>query len=158
MSRNSPSQLSLQSRNCIITYCFALPKLWQIPTPCSTCLVNETLMEKLPDGSSSFRNTTYSYQISKERKHLFSSNSSRHFPQTLKIHPSIWIFPTNTSSTSPQMILGMVTFSSTFRHIIFGLISLEMIVDAFTIRALGTSSSMTFCIDVGSTPYSVDVL
>jgi hypothetical protein len=53
-----PSQLSSQSRNCVIISCFALPKSWQIPTPCSTFLVDDKLMENFLDGSSSFRNTT----------------------------------------------------------------------------------------------------
>jgi hypothetical protein len=51
-----------------------------------------------------------------------------------------------TSSTSPRMTPGMAIFTSTFGHISFGLISLEMIVDTFSIRPLGTSSSMTFFI------------
>jgi hypothetical protein len=48
----------LAVQNCVIISCFALPKSWKIPTPCSTCLVDDRLMENFPDGSSSFRNTT----------------------------------------------------------------------------------------------------
>jgi hypothetical protein len=39
-----------------------------------------------------------------------------------------------------------------------GLISLEMIVDAFSIKPYDTSSSETFSIDEGSTPFFGDVL
>jgi hypothetical protein len=150
MRRKSPSQ----SRNYVIISCCALPKLWQIPTPCSTCLVDDRLMTNFLAGSSSFRNRTSSFQLPKARRHLFSSNSSRRFPRMLKIHPSIWIFSTNTSFTSPRMTLGMATFSSTFGHRSLGLIILEMIIDAFAIRPLDTSLSVTFYTDVGLIPYS----
>jgi hypothetical protein len=51
----------------------------------------------------------------------------------LQVHPSIWIFPTNTSSTSPQMTPGMATFSSTFRP-----------------RSLGFTSSKTASLKVNT--------
>jgi hypothetical protein len=68
------------------------------------------------------------------------------------------ISPMNTSSSSPQMTPGTMTFSSTFVHKILGLTSLEMTVDAFTIRLPDTSSSETFFTDVGSIPSFDDVL
>jgi hypothetical protein len=64
----------------------------------------------------------------------------------------------NTSSSSPQMILGTTTSSSTFVHKSLGLTSLEMTVDAFAIKIPDTSSSEILYIDMGLRPSLGDVL
>jgi len=67
-----------------------------------------------------------------------------------KLPLSMRISPMNASFSSLHTTLGMQTFSSTFVHKISGLTSLNMTIDAFTIRLLDTSSSEIFSTDEGS--------
>jgi hypothetical protein len=120
MKRNLLLQLSLQFRNCVITFCFAPPRSSQIPTLCNICSVVAKIMANLLDGSLSFRSTTSSYRHQRVRRPSFSPNLSRPFPLTHPVPPSILTFLTNISFTSLWMILGMATFSSTYELKSFG--------------------------------------
>jgi hypothetical protein len=155
MKRNLLLQLSLQYRNCTITFCFAPPRSSQIPTLCNTCSVVAKLTANSLDGSLSFRNMTSSFQHLRVRRPLFSLNLSRPFPLTHPVPPSILTFLTNISFTLLQMILGMATFSSTYELKISVTTYHEMIVSAFAIRPLAISSSVTSYIDGVSTPFFV---
>ena len=103
----------------------------------------------------SFRNTTSSSQHPRVRRPSFSQNLSQTFPQTYLVPPSILTFLTNTSSTSLLTILGMATFSSTYEPKSSLNIYHEMIVGAFVIKLLTTSSSETSYIGGASTPFYV---
>jgi hypothetical protein len=106
-------QLSSQSRNCAITFCFVPQRSSQIPTLCSTCSAAGKLTENSLDGLLSFRNTTLSSQHLRVRRPSFSPNLSQPSPLTLSVPPSTQTFPTNISFTLLRMILGTATSSST---------------------------------------------
>jgi hypothetical protein len=136
-------QLSLQFRNCAITFCFAPPRSSQIPTLCNTCSTVAKLTENSLDGSLSFRNTASSSQHPRVRRPSFSLNLSRPFPLTHLVPPSILTFRMNISFTSLPMILGMATSSSTYELKNSVNICHEMIVGAFAIKPPTISSSVT---------------
>jgi hypothetical protein len=155
MKRNLLLQLSSQFRNCIITFCFAPPRLSQIPTLCNIFSVVIKLMANSLDRSLSSRSMTSSSQHPRVRRPSFSSNLSRPFPLTHPVPPSILTFLTNISFTSLQMILGMVTSSSTYELKSLGITYHEMIISAFAIRPPAISSSVTFYIGGASTLFFV---
>ena len=152
MKRNLLLQLSSQFRNYATTFCFVLPRSSQIPTLCNTCSAIAKLTTNVLDGSLSFRSTTSSSQHPRVRRPSFSPNLSQPFPLTHPVHPSTRTFPTNISFTSPLMILGMATSSSTYELKISVTTSHVMIVGAFVIKPLAISSSETSYIGGASTP------
>jgi hypothetical protein len=156
MKRNLLLQLSSQSRNCAITFCFAPPRSSQIPTLCITCSAIGKLTTNFLDGSLSFRSMTSSSQHLRVRRPSFSLNLSRPSPMTPLVPPSTPTFLTNISFTSLQMILGMATSSSTSELKISVTTFNEMIVDVFAIKPPATFSSETSYIGGASTPFFVD--
>jgi hypothetical protein len=155
MKRNSLLQLSSQSRNCAITFCFVPPRSSQIPTLCNIFSAVAKLMANSLDGSLSFRNMTSSSQHQRVRRPSFLPNLSRPFPLTHPVHPSIRTSTTNISFTSLLMILGMATFSSTYELKSSVTTYHEMIDGAFAIRPPAISSSETSYIGRASTPFCV---
>jgi hypothetical protein len=155
MKRNFLLALSSQSRNCVITFCFAPPRSSQIPTLCNICSVVDKLTANSLDGSLSFRSTTSSFPPLRVRRPSFSLNLSRPSPLTPPVPPSTPTFLMNISFTSLPMILGMETFSSTYELKILVTIYHEMIIDVFAIRPPAISSSETSYINGASTPFFV---
>jgi hypothetical protein len=155
MKRNLLLQLSSPFRNCATTFCFAPPKSSQIPILCNICSVVDKSMENSPDGSLSFRSTTSSSQHPRVRRPSFSPNLSQTFPLTHPVHPSTRTFPMNISFTSPPMILGMATSSSTCELKSSVTTYHEMIVGAFVIKPLAISSSETSYTGEASTLFCV---
>jgi hypothetical protein len=156
MKRNWLLQLSWQSKNCAITFCFAPPRSSQIPTLCSTFSSVTKLTENSLDGSLSFRNTTSSSQHLRVRRPSFSPNLSWPSPLIPLVPPSIPTFQMDISFTSLRMILGMATFSSTYELKSLVTTFHEMIVDVFAIRPPAISSSETSYTGGASTPFFVD--
>jgi hypothetical protein len=98
------------------------------------------------------------FSTPKSKKSLVLAELITDFPSDAKASPINEDFPDEHLFFIPSDDPWYETSSSTFVHRSLGLISLEMIVDAFAIRPLDTSSSETFSIDAGSTPFFDDVL
>jgi hypothetical protein len=96
------------------------------------------------------------FSTPKRKKALVLTNLSLPSPLILPVPLSIPTSPTNISFTSLWMILGTVTSSSTSEPKSSITTSHEMIVIVFTTRPPTISSSKTYYIGEGSTPYFVD--